>query len=176
MPCTRAFVLPRWPSADLPETSSTCDLIGQDIADRARTKTVLPFAFCLLSGLAAISHRRPLPTQRQNRPIDRRWSSCWNSAPASWRIFKDRRDCGFMEPGDGGYCRNKIGFLPRILDEKIQLLEQATVLGGTRFPREGIQLQGHGPLGRQVADADAAGTPGLPEGREGTETGTGTAP
>src|SRR5271166_2897295 len=26
MPCTRAFVLPRWPSADLPETSSTCDL------------------------------------------------------------------------------------------------------------------------------------------------------
>src|SRR5271157_6528062 len=111
-----------------------------DIADRARTKTVL-------SGLAAISHRRPLPTQRQNRPIDRRWSSCWNSAPASWRIFKGRRDCGFMEPGDGGYCRNKIGFLPRILDEKIQLLEQATVLGGTRFPREGIQLQGHGPVG-----------------------------
>src|SRR5271157_3651867 len=68
MPCTRAFVLPRWPSADLPGTSSTCDLTGQDIADCPRPKTVL-------SGLAAISRRAPLPTRRRNRLIDRRCSA-----------------------------------------------------------------------------------------------------
>ena len=87
-----------------------------DIADRARTKTVL-------SGLVGISRPRALPSRRQNRPIDRRWSTCWNSAPVCWKIFQDRRDIGFPEQGDGGNCRNKTGFLPRILDEKIQLLE-----------------------------------------------------
>ena len=76
-----------------------------DIADRARAKTVL-------SGLPAISRRPPLPTQRENRPIDRRWSTRWNSAPACWKIFQDRRDTGFQEQGDGGNCRNRIGFLP----------------------------------------------------------------
>src|SRR5271157_5295900 len=169
MPCTRAFVLPRWPSADLPQTTSTCDLNGQDIADCPRTKTAL-------SGTAAISRRPPLPARRQNRPIDRRWSTRWNSAPACWKIFQDRRDTGFPEQGDGGNCRNKLGSCPCIPHEQIQLLEQATDLGGTRFPREGIQVQGHGPLGRQVADAYAAGAPGLLEGRQGTEPGTGTAP
>src|SRR5271166_1258878 len=64
MPCTRAFVLPRWPSADLPEASSTCDLTAQNIADRPRTKTVL-------SSLAAISSRLPLPTGRTTEPADR---------------------------------------------------------------------------------------------------------
>ncbi len=60
MPCTRAFVLPRWPSADLPETSYPCDLTGQDIADRAGTKTVC-------SGLPAISRRRTRPARLPDR-------------------------------------------------------------------------------------------------------------
>lgn len=47
------------------------------------------------------------PDGRQNRPIDRRWSTRWYSAPACWKIFKDCRDAGFLEQGDGGNRRNK---------------------------------------------------------------------
>src|SRR5271157_2905516 len=138
MPCTRAFVLPRWPSADLPETSSTCDLTGQDIADRARTKTAL-------SGTAAISRRPPLhPT---TEPADR--SSLVDLLEFCAGILENLQGSPGLRIHGTGRRRllsKQIGFLPRILDEKIQPLEQATVLGGTRFPREGIQLQGHGPV------------------------------
>src|SRR5271166_2675194 len=131
MPCTRAFVLPRWPLVDLPETSSTCDPTGQDIAECPRTKTVL-------SSLAAISSRLPFQTGRTTEPADR--SSLVDPLEFCAGMLENLQGLpGLRIPGTGRRwqsSKQKPGSCPCIPHEQIQPLESATVPGATRFPRE----------------------------------------
>src|SRR5271157_4730864 len=120
MPCTRAFVLPRWPSADLSDTSSTCDLIGQDIPDCPAPKTEL-------ASQAKIFRSSSAP-DTTTEPADRStMADLLEFCAGMVENFQGVPGCrGFLElgdvnswlesvrPADTASPINKVGSLPRI--------------------------------------------------------------